>query len=363
MTTSLLEPLTFIRGPALANRLALSPMTTDQAAPDGSVGDDEIRWIRMRAGGGFGLVMTSASYVQPSGKGGAGQTGIWSDDHLPGLASLAQIIRRQGAVAGIQLHHAGLRASARHVPDRVAPSDHAATGARALGTGEVEQLVEDFVSAAVRAEAAGFDGVELHGAHGYLLAQFLSAEDNRRDDRYGGGLQNRARIIFEIVDGVRRRCRPGLQLGLRLSPERWGMRLAEIRDLAGAAMAHGGLDWLDLSLWDARKHPIEAEFSARRLFDWFVDIPRNGVRLGVSGKIHHARTVTDLLGDGADLVFVGRAAILHPDWARRAVVDASFQSMATPVSAEYLSNQGLGPRFIRYMRTFEGFVQPEPVDV
>jgi 2,4-dienoyl-CoA reductase-like NADH-dependent reductase (Old Yellow Enzyme family) len=362
VTKRLLEPLSFIRGPALANRLALSPMTSDQAKADGSVTDDEARWIGMRALGGFGMVTTSASYVQPCGKGGAGQTGIWSDDHVAGLAVLARIIRAHGGVAAIQLHHAGMRASARHVPDRVAPSAHVQTGARALTTGEVEQLVEDFVIAAQRAERAGFDGVELHGAHGYLLAQFLSAEDNRRSDRYGGALANRARVIFEIIDGIRARCRTDLQLGLRLSPERWGMRLAEMRELAGLAMARGGLDWIDLSLWDARKLPEEADHRDRRLFDWFTDIPRHGVRLGVSGKIHAARTVTDLLDDGADLVFVGRAAILHSDWARQAALDAGFRSTATPVSADYLAAQGLGPRFIRYLRTFEGFVQPDPVD-
>jgi 2,4-dienoyl-CoA reductase-like NADH-dependent reductase (Old Yellow Enzyme family) len=343
----------------MANRLALSPMTSDQALPDGRITPDEVRWIRMRAEGGFGMVMTSASYVQPCGKGGPGQTGIYADSHTEGLAELAQEIRRRGRVAALQLHHAGHRAWRRSVADPVAPSDHPDSRARAMTTAEVEALVEDFVAGARRAERAGFHGVEVHGAHGYLLAQFLSPEDNRRTDRYGGGLENRARVLFEIVEGVRGACRPDFQLGLRLSPERWGMRLAEVRDVAQALMATGHLDWLDLSLWDALKAPAEPGFQDRRLFEWFTDLPRGATRLGVSGKIATPAIAAELLAAGADLVFVGRAAILHHDWPRRAAADAAFVPVATPVPETHLAAAGVGERFIRYLHTFDGFVGGE----
>jgi 2,4-dienoyl-CoA reductase-like NADH-dependent reductase (Old Yellow Enzyme family) len=345
----------------MQNRLVLSPMTSDQALPDGRVTDDEVRWLSMRAIGGFGLVMTSASYVQAQGKGGQGQTGIWSDDHIEGLARLAGAIKAEGRVAGLQLHHAGYRAPKRCVPLPVGPSDDPETGARGLSTGEVEQLVRDFVEAARRAERAGFDGVELHGAHGYILAQFLSPDDNRRSDRYGGNLENRSRIIFEIIDGVRRACRPDFQLGLRLSPERYGMRLAEVRSLAGEVMAGGQIDWIDLSLWDAQKAPVEEAFRGRPLMSWFTDLPRGGVRLGVAGKIMTPAVADSLLEAGADFVLIGRAAILHHDWPTRAQRDDAFEPISLPVTAEYLADQGLGARFIRYMRTFEGFIPPEAV--
>jgi 2,4-dienoyl-CoA reductase-like NADH-dependent reductase (Old Yellow Enzyme family) len=357
----LFEPLTFLRGPAMENRIALSPMTSDQAAADGRVAEDEQRWIAMRAAGGFGMVMTSASYVQREGKGGAGQTGIWSDDHVEGLAALAREIKNGGPVAALQLHHAGYRAAKRSVPVPVGPSDDPESGSRGLSTGEVEQLVEDFVAGARRAQEAGFDGVELHGAHGYVLAQFLSPDDNRRTDRYGGSLENRARIIFEIIEGVRRVCRADFQLGLRLSPERWGMRLAEVRELAAEMMAQGKIDWLDLSLWDARKTPEEPAFAGKPLLAWFTDIPRHGVRLGAAGKIMTPKVAAELLSAGADLVFVGRAAILHHDWALRARLDSEFEPTALPVSADYLRDQGVGARFIRYLRTFDRFVEPEDV--
>ena len=357
-TSPLFEPLTFGRGPAMENRLMLSPMTSDQALPDGRVTDDELRWLGMRAEGGFGFVMTSACYVQAQGKGGQGQFGIYSDDHVEGFSQLANVIKAHGRVAGLQLHHAGYRSPRRCVPQAVGPSDDAESGARELTTAEVEQLVEDFISGARRAERAGFDGVELHGAHGYILTQFLSTTDNRRDDHYGGALENRARIVLEIIDGVRRACRPDFQLGLRLSPERYGLRLAEMRDLAVEIMAGGKVDYLDMSLWDARKEPVEAAFAGRSLASWFTDLPRGQARLGVAGKIMTPGVAAEMLEAGADFVLIGRAAILHHDFPRRAQADPGFQPVPLPVTAEYLAAEGLGRRFLRYMATWDGFVAP-----
>jgi 2,4-dienoyl-CoA reductase-like NADH-dependent reductase (Old Yellow Enzyme family) len=359
MTTArLFEPLTFARGPAAANRLMLSPMTSDQALPDGSVTDDELRWLGMRAEGGFGFIMTSACYVQPQGKGGPGQFGIWSDDHVEGYARLAAVIKPHVGMTALQLHHAGYRAPRRCVAQAVGPSDDSESGARGLTTAEVEQLAEDFVSGARRAQRAGFDGVELHGAHGYILTQFLSPADNRRDDRYGGPLQNRARLIFEIIDGVRAACGPDFQLGLRLSAERYGLRLTEMRDLTAEIMVQGKIDYLDLSLWDARKTPADEEFQGRPLMAYFTDLPRHGVRLGVAGKIMTPRVAAELLEAGADFVMIGRAAILHHDFPRRARANPAFEPVPLPVSAEYLAREGLGRRFLKYMATWDGFVSP-----
>ncbi|MDP9182606.1 MAG: NADH:flavin oxidoreductase, partial [Actinomycetota bacterium] len=216
----MLAPLTLTRGPAWRNRLALAPLTNLQSHADGTLSDAEQHWLTMRARGGFGLVMTCAAHVQEQGLGFPGQLGVFSDDHLPGLTRLAEALRAEGAVSAVQLHHAGYRSPREHVPVPVGPSDDPATGSRGLDEDEVAQLAEDFVLAALRAERAGFDGVELHGAHGYVLAQFLSAEDNRRTDRYGGDLAGRSRLLREVLEGVRRRCRPDFQVGLRLSPER-----------------------------------------------------------------------------------------------------------------------------------------------
>jgi 2,4-dienoyl-CoA reductase-like NADH-dependent reductase (Old Yellow Enzyme family) len=338
----------------------LAPMTSDQALPDGRVTDDELRWLGMRAKGGFCFVMTSACYVQAQGKGGQGQFGIYSDDHVEGFTQLAGVIKAQGRVAALQLHHAGYRSPKRCVPQAVGPSEDPASGARALSTTEVEELVADFVSGAKRAERAGFDGVELHGAHGYILTQFLSPADNRRKDRYGGSLENRARVILEIIDGVRDACRADFQLGLRLSAERYGLRLPEMRELAQELMARGKIDYLDMSLWDVSKQPEDQDFQGRSLLSYFTELPRGAVRLGVAGKIMTPRIAEETLQAGADFVLIGRAAILHHDFPERARANLGFHPTPLPVTTEYLTAEGLGRRFLRYMATWDGFVAPPP---
>ncbi|HBH89090.1 MAG TPA: NADH:flavin oxidoreductase, partial [Hyphomonadaceae bacterium] len=180
------SPISFTRGPDWKNRLALAPLTNQQSHDTGVLSEDEYKWLTMRATGGFGMVMTCAAHVQANGQGFPGQLGVWSDDHLDGLTRLADGLREGGAVSSLQLHHAGIRSPKDIVGQPVGASDDADTGSRALTTEEVEQLRDDFITAAKRAEKAGFDGVEVHGAHGYILAQFLSPEINQRDDQYGG---------------------------------------------------------------------------------------------------------------------------------------------------------------------------------
>jgi 2,4-dienoyl-CoA reductase-like NADH-dependent reductase (Old Yellow Enzyme family) len=358
--TSLFAPLSFARGPAMKNRFMLAPLTNLQSHTDGRLSDDEFHWLTMRAKGGFGLTMTCAAHVQRVGQGFPGQLGVFSDDHLEGLTRLAAAIKREASLAVVQLHHAGMRSPEGLIGETpLCPSDNAETGARAMTEAEVERLRDDFIAAAVRAEKAGFDGVELHGAHGYVLCQFLSAEINQRTDRWGGSLENRARIVREIIAGVRQRCRSDFNLGLRLSPERFGVKLGEMRELAQALMLEGGLDYLDMSLWDANKEPEEAEFKGRSLMAWFADLERGQARLGVAGKIRTGDDAAAALAAGVDFVLVGRAAILHHDFPEQVRRDPHFQPIALPVTREHLRQEGLGPAFINYMSTWSGFVATE----
>jgi 2,4-dienoyl-CoA reductase-like NADH-dependent reductase (Old Yellow Enzyme family) len=228
-----------------------------------------------------------------------------------------------------------------------------------MSTGEVEQMVEDFVLAATRAERAGFNGVELHGAHGYLLAQFFDAENNQRSDRYGGSFENRTRVLFEIIDGIRRRTAADFQLGVRLSPERFGVTLAEARALAQRLMGCGKIDYLDMSLWDAFKQPEEQQFHGKRLIDWFTELERGTTRLGVAGKIMDAATARASLDSGADYVLIGRAAILHHDFPQRVKANPRFESIERPVTQAYLREEGVGPAFMDYLtNAWKGFVRP-----
>jgi 2,4-dienoyl-CoA reductase-like NADH-dependent reductase (Old Yellow Enzyme family) len=336
----LFEPLSLVHGPAMKNRFMLAPLTNQQSHPDGRLSDEEFHWLTMRATGGFGLTMTCAAHVQAVGQGFAGQLGIFGNQHIEGLSRLAADIKAKGSVASAQLHHAGNRSPKDLVGQPVCPSDDAKHGARAL----------------TRAEKAGFDGIEIHGAHGYILAQFLSGQTNRRDDRYGGSLENRARIVFEIIDGIRSHCRADFQIGLRLSPERFGLKLGEIRDVAAEVLRQAKIDYLDMSLWDYAKQPEEKEFHGRTLMSYFTELPRGNVRLGAAGKVMGAKDAQAVLDAGCDYVLIGRAAILRHDFPNRVQRDPAYQSPTLPVTEQHLRDEGLSPAFIKYMGNWPGFV-------
>jgi 2,4-dienoyl-CoA reductase-like NADH-dependent reductase (Old Yellow Enzyme family) len=340
----------------MKNRFMLAPLTNCQSHPDGRLSDEEFHWLTLRADGGFGLTMTCAAHVQARGQGFPGQLGIFGDQHIEGLTRLASAIKAKGSVAAAQLHHAGNRADKTLVPDIVCPSDDPDTGARALTLAEVEQLRDDFIAAAKRAEHAGFDGVELHGAHGYVLLEFLSPKLNRREDRYGGSLENRARIFFEIIDGIRNTCRADFQLGLRLSPERFGVKLPEIRDVAVEILRQGKIDYLDMSLWDYTIEPADEAFKGRSLMSVFTELKRGAVRLGVAGKIRNAEDVVAVIESGCDYALIGRAAILRHDFPECVRRDRHYQSPPLPVSPAHLASEGISPKFIDYLRTFPSFV-------
>jgi 2,4-dienoyl-CoA reductase-like NADH-dependent reductase (Old Yellow Enzyme family) len=212
--------LALARGPALKNRFVLAPLTNQQSNEDGTASEYDVAWLARCAKGGFALTMTCAAHVQAVGKAFPGQLGVFSDRHLNGLARLAAVIGSNGSISSVQLHHGGCRARPDGGVQPVGPSDESSTGARALPIDEVEALRDDFVAAAKRTEKAGFDGVEVHAAFGWILCQFLSPTINRRTDRYGGDLQGRSRLIFEIIEGIRAECRPDFQIGLRL---RWNV--------------------------------------------------------------------------------------------------------------------------------------------
>lgn len=352
------ERLQFSSGHEMKNRFMLAPMTNCQSNPDGTLSDDELNWLVMRARGGFSLTMTCAAHVQRIGKGFPGQLGIFSDDQCEGHRALSTAIKSYDSLAVVQLHHAGMRTPRSLINGHpVSPSAQSEQSARALLTREVEVLRDDFIAAAVRAKQCGYDGVEVHGAHGYILAQFLSAEYNRRQDHYGGVPENRIRLILEILDGIRARCGPQFLLGLRLSPERFGMKLKECVWFARRVIEQGYVHFIDISLWDAFKYPEEAEFAQQPLLEYFTQIPRGEIKLTVAGKIKRSVDAAKLLEAGVDFVGIGRGAIVHHDFARRALADARFETTNLPVSRDYLRNEGLSDVFVEYMRKWPCFVE------
>ncbi|HCK84210.1 MAG TPA: NADH:flavin oxidoreductase [Hyphomonadaceae bacterium] len=366
---SLFSPLTLQSGATLKNCFMLAPLTNLQSHADGVLSDEEFRWLTLRAEGGFGHTMTCAASVQEEGVGFPGQLGCHDDKHLPGLTRLAAGIKAHGSHAVVQLHNSGMRAMQAHgshgagqtgsvtsARAPMCPSDNEEFGAKAMSLDEVKHARDCFVAAAQRAGKAGFDGAELHGAHGYLICQFLSAEINKREDEYGGSPENRARFLLECVDGARAATKPGFSLGVRLSPERFGIDLMEMRDLARLMMREGKIDYLDLSLWDVFKEPQEEQWRGKPLAQYFTELERGSVRLGAAGKLSTAAAVSRCLDIGFDSVIIGRGAILHHDFPERVRADANFTPAALPVSADYLHAEGLSEVFVNYMRTWKGFV-------
>lgn len=361
--TKLLTPLGFTRGPGMRNRFMLAPLTNSQSHDDGVLSDEEFHWLTLRARGGFGLTMTCAAHVQEIGQGFPGQLGTFSDNHLDGLSRLAASIRKEGSISNVQLHHAGMRSPEEVINSTpVSASDDEETGARALTTDEVYQLRDDFIAAAVRCDRAGFDGVELHGAHGYILCQFFSAETNRREDEYGGSLKNRYRILEEIIDGIRQNCRDDFQLGVRLSPERFGIDTGEALTMAAHYLNDDRLDFLDMSLWDVFKEPRDEAYHGKSLLTHFAGLERGNVRLGVAGQIRSPQAAESAMDHDIDWVMLGRAAILMHDFPNRYAADHGFEAVTPPVTKQHLHQEGLSDRFVDYMANWPGFVldSPEP---
>ena len=355
--SKLLTKLDFPRGPEMKNRFMLAPLTNSQSHEDGVMSEEEFHWLTMRAKGGFGLTMTCASHVQAIGKGFPGQMGVFSDDHLEGLSRLAEEINNSDSISNLQLHHAGMRSPNEIIgEDPVCPSANEEFSARGLSLDEVKKLRDDFIAGAVRSERAGFHGVELHGAHGYIICQFLSDEVNLRDDEYGGDLEGRSRLLKEIIDGIRSECSSDFMLGVRLSSERFGIKLGESKQLAEELMLSGKLVFLDMSLWNIFQEPQEDEFKGKTLLQHFSELKKGNTRLGVAGNIRTPQDATKAMEADIDWVMLGRAAILNHNFPELYAANPEFEPPIIPVTADYLAKEGLSPKFITYMSNW-GFVE------
>lgn len=360
------QKYSFPTGHVLKNRLTLAPLTNLQSFEDGQLSDEELNWLTLRAQGGFALVMTCAAHVMENGKGFSGQLGIWSEHHLAGHQRIVQNLHQENALAIVQLHHAGSRADLTWVEKPWSPSAVEGTdteNCHAMTLDEVYQLRDAFIQAAQRAKKAGYDGVEVHGAHGYVLCQFFSAAINQRADQYGGNLENRSRLIDEILRGIRQTCGNEFIIGLRLSPERFGMQLSEVLTCAQKWISQGMIDFLDASLWDVFKPALAPMHSDWDLLEHFLQLdfhsPRGQVPLFVAGNLRDAHSIQNALQRGVDVLSIGRGGILHADFAHQVMNNSDFECITLPVSKEYLQSQGLSAKFIGYMSRWDGFVMAD----
>ncbi|MBK1897359.1 NADH:flavin oxidoreductase [Chryseobacterium paridis] len=356
--SDLFKPLTLLHGPAMRNRFMLAPLTSQQSAHDGTASQYDQSWIEQLAQSNYGLIQTSAATVEAGGIAFERQLGIHSDLHLHGLAKMATTIREGGGLSAVQLHHAGHRAQPQFGGIPAPASSKTVPGINAITTEEVERIRDSFISAAKRAQLAGFDGVSVHGAFGWILSEFLSPNLNDRKDKYGGSLENRARFTIEVIEGIRKACGPHFQIGWRLSIERYGLLLEELREITAEIFDRELIDYLDLALWDSAQIVREGSFQGKTMLSVFTELPRKGVRLGAAGKIMSAQRAGELLDEGCDFVLIARAGILQRDFPLQVKANPMYDSPKLPVTAEYLRQGGLSERFIDTMRGWQTFVYP-----
>jgi len=331
---SLFDPIT-LRGVTARNRIWLAPMCQYSVeAEDGVPTDWHLVHLGARATGGFGLVMTEAAAVTADGRISPQDAGIWSDAQAEAWSRITAFVRGQGATPAIQLAHAGRKAS-RSAPwqgdrpaedgwEAVGPADVAFQGyavPRGLSQPEIGEIVAAFADAARRADESGFDVVELHAAHGYLLHQFLSPLANMRTDSYGGSFENRVRIVLEAVDAVRAALSDEKALLVRLSATDWvegGWTVEETVELS-ALLADHGVDLVDVSSGglDARQ---DIAVGPGYQVPFARDVrAKAGIATGAVGLITDPAQAQAVLDEEeADVVLLARAALREPGWPQRA---------------------------------------------
>ena len=356
-----LEPFVFQRGGHRArNRTVLAAMTNKQSHDDGRLSVDEIEWLAARSAGGFGIITTAATHVEEDGKGWEGEFGTWSDDHLEGLEEMANSINRHGGLSLAQLFHGGMRA-----PERLTGLQPKSASENDLGRGlgssrsmthqEIEATIQAFGQAAHRCEVAGFHGVELHGAHGYLIAQFLGSSTNRRTDDWGGNQAKRTSFLEEIVKEVRRTTGPDFLVGVRLSPvlSSCGLTLADALETLQLCNRME-LDFVHVSCWDITETGVH-NGKTLPYTSHFRDVLDPKTPLITTGGVWNADEAQDALEQGAALVGVARAGIAHPDWPMY-LDEHNGEPARPPFDEETLRKAKLNPTFINYMRRWDGFV-------
>ena len=362
-TRKILAPFTFPRtGITVPNRSVLAAMTNKQSHADGSLSEDEQKWLAARATGGFGIVTSCAAHVSLDGQGWEGELGVFDDSLLPGLTRLADALRSGGAISLVQIFHGGVRAPSRltgQQPFSASAFELEAEGfevPREATLEDIERTIAAFAAAARRCAEAGFDGVEIHGAHGYLITQFLGTISNTRTDEWGGSLENRARFVRRIVAATREATPEGFLIGVRISPEvpDQGVDLDDALTLA-SWLTSDGVDFVHVSNWDSFKPPEKHPESEKLLTTWFREAVGDEMPLIATGGVWTPAEAEQILEQGADLVGLARAAIGNASWPRDAA-RADWEPAKPPYTPEHLRDAALGEAMVDYMRRWPGFV-------
>ena len=329
----------------LRNRIIMAPMTTWSANSDGTVSEQELNYIRQRVNG-VGLVITGCTHVQENGIGFTNEFAAFDDRFIPSLKKLAQAAKSGGAPAILQIFHAGNKA----IPDLIPNTDVISASAlktptgsfvdsqmmsRALSHDEILKVIHAFGETTRRAIEAGFDGVELHGAHGFLIQNFFSPLFNQRQDEWGGSLEKRMRFPLEIVKEVKRvikqHAKKPFALGYRISVEEYdenGLRIGNSLQLIDC-LIDSGIDYLHISLTDILNSKPVDSVDEKLTIQRVIEHVNYRVPFISAGKIRTPHQALQALAFGLPLVAIGKALVMNPDW-----VELTANHQADQISTE-----------------------------
>ncbi|WP_141604020.1 NADH-dependent flavin oxidoreductase [Terrilactibacillus laevilacticus] len=325
----LFKPFTFSNGIQLDNRIILAPMTNYSSNEDGTVSDSEVNYY-IRRSKGVSMVITACTYVSANGKGFSGEFAGHTDEMIPSLKRLATAIKEQGAKAVLQIFHGG-----RMCPPDVVPNGDVVSASavpveqegsptpRELTDSEIESIIHDFGETTRRAIEAGFDGVEIHGANGYLIQQFFSPHSNRREDRWGGSLEKRLTFPLAVVDEVKKvvdtHAKEPFLVGYRFSPEEPETPGITMKDTLALvdALTNKNLDYLHVSVLDFWSKPRRGVEDTRSRIEIIQERVGDRVPVIGVGSIYTAEDALKAFETGIPLLAIGRELIIDPDWVQK----------------------------------------------
>ncbi|WP_342048865.1 NADH-dependent flavin oxidoreductase [Bacillus sp. OTU530] len=327
--SNLFESLTFKNGITIKNRVVMAPMTTWSSNDDYTISDEEVKYYKKRVNG-VGLVITGCTHVQPNGIGFTHEFAAYDDKFISSLRKLADAAKSGGAPALLQIFHAGNKALPSLTPNgEVVSSSAVETEAtafapsvlpRELSYDEIIEVIRAFGETTRRAIEAGFDGVEVHGAHGFLLQNFFSPFFNRREDEWGGSLENRLRfplaVIQEMKNVIKNHATKPFIIGYRISPEeQGGYGMEDAYELIDR-LVEQDLDYIHVSLDDVSSKPRGIEDGKTRL-ELIVEHVNGRVPLMAAGSMVTANDVASALDKGLSLAAIGHTLIMNPDWVEK----------------------------------------------
>ncbi|MCP2025164.1 2,4-dienoyl-CoA reductase-like NADH-dependent reductase (Old Yellow Enzyme family) [Flavobacterium sp. HSC-32F16] len=371
----LFAPLLFANGISLKNRIVMSPMTTWSSNEDFTISDEEVEYYKKRVNG-VGLVITGCTHVTANGIGFTHEFAGYDDTFLPSLKKLANAAKSGGAPAILQMFHAGNKAIPGLIPDGEVVSASAVSSGpivlfekenlpKELRENEILEIIKAFGETTRRAIEAGFDGVEIHGAHGFLLQNFRSPFFNNRKDQWGGSLENRLRLSLEILREVKNIVskyadRPFL-IGYRISPEEFPQQTYGLPDTFNLIdkLIEENIDYLHFSLFDAvDQKPIDSEFSKEPISVALNNYVNSRVPVLVAGGITTPAMANQVVEYGIPMVAIGRTLIVNPDWVEL-TQNGEEDKITSILKLTAIKEKKIPSKLMTIFEKIEGWVQVE----